>query len=83
MKKIHNYLFGMDIYISKYMTYRARRIATRTIKERLFSLPWRPFQKRKIVVIDAPMKCVIVDTKNDSCYVHPETYNKLIATDRR
>ena len=73
--------FGQySIITNKFMTYRARRIKKRSLKERLFSLPWRPLVSRKVVVIDAPRRRFIIDNNTNSIYCHPEMYEKICDT---
>jgi len=69
-------IVGMNLIESPHLTYRARRIARRSWRERLFSL--NPCESRKIVVIDFPSRAFYV-TK-DSIICHPVRAQQLLNT---
>ena len=56
--------------------YKTREVE-RTWKDRLFSKPWRPFQKIKTEIYTVPGKAQF-DKENMILFVHPEHYEKLM-----
>ncbi len=68
-------LYGYRVIVNKYLTYRARRIAKRTWRERLFSLT--PFQSRKVVVVDVPSKMLRIMERERMIVCHPMMVDKL------
>ena len=50
-------------------------IVERTWKERLFTLPWRPLLKYKVVTTPSPE--IIYDHVNKRIYCHPHTAHQL------
>lgn len=72
----------MRLLVNKYLTYRARRIADRGWFERLLSWPWRPWVKRKVVVVDWPSRSYYVMRHRDGHHFivcHPNSYERLRA----
>ena len=60
--------------------------ADRSIKERLFSWPWRPGKKLAFYTITVPNGELIIDHKNGVIYGHPvdiENFRKFIAEEER
>ena len=49
----------------------------RTIKERLFTRPWRPFTTHRTVVPQLPSNEIVVDSINQVIYVHPVRARQL------
>lgn len=47
----------------------------RTIKERFFSLPWRPFKKIKMVAVKVPSREIYFS--NDTIFLHPVIAKEL------
>jgi len=62
---------GMRIIVNNYMTYRARRIAIRTRRERWLSWPFRPWVKRKVIVVDAPSHMFYLMKHENALVCHP------------
>lgn len=55
----------------------AREITVkRSLKERLFSLPWRPFEKLRVKVIQVPSEGVYILNEH-TCAIHPNTERKF------
>lgn len=50
----------------------------RTWKERIFTLPWRPLQAKKLVTPQVPSDDIL--RHGNKLYMHPETADKLIKT---
>lgn len=49
----------------------------RTLKERWFSLPWRPLKKNKTIVPKVPSDEMVIDRINKHLYMHPETLKQF------
>ena len=67
----------MRIIENRYLTYRARRIADRSWRERLLSWPWRPCASRKVVVVDAPMLHTYYVMNHSDVVCHPIAAQQL------
>jgi len=68
-------LSGFAIYESQWCTVSEEMEVNRTWKERLFSLPWKPMKKTKIITVDVPSPDLYM-TEN-AIFGHPETIRKL------
>jgi len=47
---------GMDVILSSHLTETRKEVVKRSIKERLFSWPWKPMKKTKDIFIVEPSK---------------------------
>lgn len=66
---------GMDVILSSYLTETKTEEVKRTIKERLFSLPWRPFKKTKTITVQVPQRGVF-KTEFGLC-MHPAIWEEI------
>ena len=64
---------GLQVISSKNMT--KEKTVSRSWRERLFSLPWRPLQKTKIVRVTT--EDVFIDRQRSIVYCHPSLLNKV------
>jgi len=77
MLPYNSYAFGSYKIISTpSMVKTKKKVVKRTWKERLFSLPWRPFQKTKVVTYNVPDETVL--KMDDRIICHPSIYEKYI-----
>lgn len=73
---IKGMLYGRKIVLSNILTHDGEPFEVkRTWKERLFTKPWRPFKKTRIVVLQIPDD-VIIKTP-DAYIMHPEVFKRL------
>lgn len=70
-------LFGMKIITSPFVGEKCTKQVKRTWKERLFTLPWRPFQKLKTITYYKPDGTFIRDTTRNILYCHPADLEDL------
>lgn len=70
---MHGYKFvARDILVDiKY------REVERSLKERLFTFPWRPFKKTRTESYTVPKQEVVIDDIHRIIYAHPEVLAKL------
>ena len=66
---------GMPIIESLYSTILEPRTVKRTLKERFFSLPWKPWVKEKEILVNVPNPDVFII--NGSIVGHPATIARL------
>jgi hypothetical protein len=64
-------MINYKIIESIHMTKEITETVERTWKERLFSLPWRPFQKTKEIKKSVASDKVMIDNTNQVIYCHP------------
>lgn len=78
MKPIYT-LNGYRIIPHALLTMDEEYQAQRTWKERLFSRPWRPWQKMKTCIRQVPSDHAFVDEASGRIYMHPEMFARLRA----
>ena len=67
---------GLPIYASEFLEITSNHMKPRTIRDRLFTKPWRPFRKRKLVRhCFASSKALVVD--GNYIIVHPKYFEKI------
>ena len=71
MSNMLNLFPSFSIIASHAMTITKTETVPRSLRERLFSFPWRPMQKTKIVYYEVPNPQVLVDYKRNIVYCHP------------
>ncbi len=72
-----HWLHGWRVFTSPYMTHRVFEERPRTWRERLLSLPWRPWEATKVVAVEAPAKFYYVDERAHVVYCHPALLAKI------
>lgn len=70
-------LNGFKIVTDAGLTQPEKRIVDRTWKERLFSWPWTPFIKQKVIIVHVPSKEVY--SMNGTIIMHPSVFSDLKA----
>jgi len=73
---------GLKIYPNPYLVDKEERVVNRSLKERLFSFPWKPFQKTKIEIYEIPCLTKMIEitnplTNNICLFCHPLMYDKF------
>jgi len=72
-----NYILGRYKIISSLsMVKPKKKVVKRSWKERLFSFPWHPFQKTKVVTYNVPDETVL--KMDDKIICHPTIYEKIL-----
>lgn len=67
---------GYKIVPSNLLVDHKTKKVVRTFKERLFSLPWRPLRKFKIVSYTIPIQSILI-TNSGKMICHPTIYEKI------
>ena len=69
--------FGVKIIVNENLTEDGEPYEiTRTWKERLFTLPWKPLRKTKTVIPQVPSS-QIYGLEDGTFVMHPETFRRL------
>lgn len=74
---LSNYMFGMRVVTSEYAGDRVVWWRERSLKERLFTFPWRPFKKLEKTTRWIPNGNFIIDKIDNVMYCHPADYYDL------
>jgi hypothetical protein len=67
--------YGYNVIESQHMTKTVTDVVDRTWGERLFSWPWRPLQKTRVVITKIPSDEVLVFQNNIVC--HPAMADQI------
>jgi len=73
--KMFNEIDGFKIVTNIHMTIDHKYNIKRTWKERLFTLPWKPLQKTRVIIMQVPSTEVIVN--GNTLIMHPEIAKEL------
>ena len=68
---------GYKLVASDLLVEYTSREVPRSIKERLFTRPWRPFKKTKTIHYTEPKMDVLVSTSERSIIAHPVVIERL------
>lgn len=75
------YDMGYRIIENPEMTCQKQVRRQRSLSQRLFTFPWRPFQKTELILMTVPDDRMVI--QNNTLMVHPEVYKKLKAVKRK
>ncbi len=68
---------GYKVIANPIITESKEREVRRTWKERLFTLPWRPFKALRTETYQVPSRDVMVDKINRIIYAHPVVVKEM------
>ncbi len=68
---------GFRLFESPLMVRHVPRVVSRSWTERLFSRPWRPWVKKRVVIDIVPMEKVIIDYGERVVFGHPKVIRRF------